>query len=427
MYSRQIKRITDYIKSGEKNERDLKLGVEIEHFVVYKDTLKSVSYYGEDGVESSLRLLLEKGWNGKYEGNYLLGLEKDDLNITLEPGSQLEVSILAKAGINDIDRSYLNFLDDVLPILENKNQTLVALGYHPQTRINEIKLLPKKRYDLMFNYFKSKGSHAHNMMKGTGAFQVAIDYLNQEDYIKKFRVINALSPVFYGIFENAYIFEGEPCKIHNIRSFIWSNCDDDRAGTVKESFSDEYSYEKYAEYILERPPIFTVREGRIIPTEDKLVKDILDPDTNEKEELEHLLTMFFPDARTKRYIEIRMMDAVPYPLNISAVALIKGIFYNEKNLDVVYDFIKDISYEETQKVKNDILISGVNTLIKDKTILEVGRWLVELSKSSLGEEKKYLMPLEDMLNKGLNPYLITKEAVVKEGVIQGLSWAMLKR
>ena len=33
----------------------------------------------------------------------------------------------------------------------------MASSYHPETKIDDIKLLPKERYDIMFNYFKTKG------------------------------------------------------------------------------------------------------------------------------------------------------------------------------------------------------------------------------------------------------------------------------
>ena len=141
---RQIQMIADVIRSGEKKRDDFKLGVEIEHFVVWEETLKSVSYYGDDGVESTLKELQSNGWSGKYEGEYLLSLEKGDLNITLEPGSQLEVSIGAKKTIIEIESSYLRFLDELLPVLKRKGQLLLSLGYHPVTRIEEIKLLDRK-------------------------------------------------------------------------------------------------------------------------------------------------------------------------------------------------------------------------------------------------------------------------------------------
>lgn len=425
--NRQIKMITDLIRSGEKKVENFKLGVEIEHFVVWKDTLKSVSYYGEDGVEATLKELLNEGWTGKYEGEYLLALEKDDLSLTLEPGSQLEISIGAKKRIEDIEKSYLKFLEELLPVLVKKGQLLVSLGYHPVTRIEEIKLLPKKRYDLMFNYFKSRGSHAHNMMKGTGAFQVSIDYSNESDYAKKFRVLNALAPVFYGLFENALFFEGEPCKTHNLRAYVWMNCDNDRAGTVEEALEEDFSYAGYAGYLLGRPPIFTIRGGEIIPTGEAKISDVLDPDSTSVEELEHLMTMFFPDARTKRYIEIRMMDSVPYPLNLAAVALIKGLFYNEYNLGKLHEFSKTIQAADILSSKIELLEKGLEAKLNGKTILDIGKWMVKLAKDALGDEAVYLIPLEQLLEKGKNPYIITKDSYSGSDRRKAIDWAILRR
>ncbi len=425
--NRQIKMITDLIRSGEKAVENFKLGVEIEHFVVWKDTLKTVSYYGDAGVESTLKDIMNGGWEGKYEGNYLLALEKDDLSLTLEPGSQLEISIGAKKRIEDIEKSYFRFLDELLPVLEKKGQMLVSLGYHPVTRIEEIKLLPKKRYDLMFEYFKKRGSHAHNMMKGTGAFQVSIDYSDESDYARKFRVLNALAPVFYGLFENALFFEGEPCRTHNLRAYVWMNCDNDRAGTVKEALEDDFSYSGYASYLLDRPPIFTIRKGEIIPTGKARISDILDPDSTSAEELEHLMTMFFPDARTKRYIEIRMMDSIPYPLNLAAVALVKGLFYSESNLNELYDFSKSIKAEDIISSKLELLEKGMEARLNGRTILDIGKWMIQLSKNVLNDEAGYIEPLEKLLEEGKNPYLLTKELYKEGNRRNAIDWAVLRR
>ena len=427
-YKEQIKTIEDYIRQGEKNKEDFRLGMEIEHFVLDKNTLQSISYYGENGVENTLKEMEEGGWKGSYEGEYLLGLQKNDLNITLEPGSQFEVSINAKKEIEELEKSYLEFLDELLPILEKKDQVLATLGYHPLTQIDEIKLLPKKRYDIMFNHFKDKGSHAHNMMKGTGALQVAIDYSSEEDYHKKFKSINALSPVFYALFENALFFEKEPCRTHNLRSYVWLNCDNDRAGIVDGALDKEFGYKNYAKYILERPPIFTIRDNKIIETFDKKVKDILEPSVTSKEEIDHLMSMFFPDVRTKRYIEIRMMDSVPYPLNFSVVALIKGIFYDEENLETLYKFIENINYDDVYKAKIDMLTHGLETKFAGKTILEIGKWLVKLAEKSLEDkELHYLEPLAELLNKGLNPYLYTKEQYKTGDRKKAIDWTIIRR
>ena len=425
-YNKQVETIVDYFRQNEKVIDEFKIGVEFEHFVVDKETLRTISYYGKAGVAETLRNLEDKGYKGIYEGEYILGLEKENKAITLEPGSQLELSIKASINIEELEREYLEFLGDIIPILEEKNQGLITTGYHPVTKIDEIKLLPKQRYDYMFNYFKTRGTHAHNMMKGTSALQISFDYKSQEDYIKKFRVTNALSPALYAMFENAYYFEGEPSKKHNIRSYIWTNCDTDRSGVVDGALDKNFGYRDYAEYILNRPPIFINKDGEEIFTGKQNVRDVFDPDNYKIEELEHMLTMFFPDVRTKKYVEVRMMDAVPYPLNFAAIALLKGLLYDEDNLEELYIYAKDIHTEDIDKVKEEMMDQGLRAKLKDKSLLEINKYLIKLAKKGLTlEEIKYLEPLEEIIKEGKSPYEITKERAAKSTKKEALSWCLL--
>lgn len=213
----------------------------------------------------------------------------------------------------------------------------------------------------------------------------------------------------YALFDNAFYFEGGIWERHNLRSYIWENCDKERSGIVKGTFDRDFGYRKYAEYILNGPPIFMDDGKKVYATGDKLFREIFDPEAYSIEELEHGLTMFFPDVRTKKYVEIRMMDAVPYPYNLAAIALWKGILYNEDNLELVYNYIRDIDMEDIDRSKEDILKRGLNAKLKDDTIFEIAKWLIEISKSKLGEESKYILPLEEMVMAKKNPYEMIKE------------------
>ncbi|MDR7871118.1 MAG: glutamate-cysteine ligase family protein [Tissierellaceae bacterium] len=426
-YNKQVQEISNYFKSNEKTVDNFKIGVELEHFVIDKDTLKTISYYGENGVAETLKELESIGYNATYEGQYILGLNKGKKYITLEPGSQFELSIDASINIKELEDEYLDFMNDIIPILEKKNQGLMATGYHPVTKINEIKLLPKKRYDYMFNYFKTRGTHAHNMMKGTAALQVSLDFSSEEDYKRKFRVTNALSPVLYTLFENAYYFENEESDTHNIRAHIWKNCDTDRSGIVEGALDEDFGYSKYAEYILNRPPIFIYEDGNEVYTGNQKVRELFNPDNYKVEDLEHLLTMFFPDVRTKKYVEIRMMDSIPYNLNFSVIALLKGLIYDEGNLETLYNYTKSLTIEDVENAKEEMMDKGLEANLKDESLLNIGKYLVELAKKGLSDDEiHYLNPLEQMLESGKNPYEITKENS-KYGKKEALQWCLLNK
>ncbi|TJX68114.1 glutamate--cysteine ligase [Soehngenia saccharolytica] len=422
-----VKRFAEYIRSGEKEENDLKLGLEIEHFVVYKDDLRTVSYYGEDGVESSLEEFSKNAKNIVKENGHIIEVDKDDYYITLEPGSQLEISIEKNNSIMRIEQIYKDFVNEFLPILTEKNQTLINLGYHPVTRIDEIKLIPKERYNIMYDYFNSKGKYAHNMMKGTAATQVSIDYTDEADYAKKMRVSNALSPILFAIFENAFIFEGKPTENHCTRALIWENCDDDRTGIVVGSLDDDFKYQDYANYILNRPPIFTVRNGEIIKTLDKKTLEIIDEDNLTYDEIKHIFSMFFPDVRTKTYIEIRMMDSVPFELALSTLALIEGLFYNQRNLDYLYEKLKKISLKEVEKAKEEIIKNGLFSTYGEYKIIDIAKGLLKLAYDGLDEsERIYLEPLNNLCYNELNPYEKTKRLYENSNKLDALRWAIVK-
>ena len=108
-YIKQVEEIAKYFKDNEKNKKDFKIGIEMEHFVINLDTLETISYYGDGGVEETLKELEANGWKGIYEGKYLLGLNNGNKTVTLEPGSQLELSVVAQRCIKDIEKEYFSF------------------------------------------------------------------------------------------------------------------------------------------------------------------------------------------------------------------------------------------------------------------------------------------------------------------------------
>lgn len=398
-YEDKVEKIVDFIKSGEKDEKDFKVGFEVEHFVVDKNSLETVRYEGENGIRESLEELKDLGYEGIYEGEYIMGLHKDGASISIEPAAQFEISLDSQNSVDKLFDTYKKTMAEIIPIFDKKGQLLVEVGYQVKDKIADIPRIPKERYKFMYEYFeKYAGPMAHNMMKGSASLQVAIDYSDEDDFRKKYFLANALAPFFYSIFDNAYIFEGEVYENHNIRQSIWENCDKDRTGIYPFSFDNDLSYEKYAKKILATPAIFIKKDGKDIATNEKTFEEIFDEDMSD-EMVFHALSIVFPDVRVKKYIEIRMPDNMPFPYNFAAVSLIKNIFYDKEVLDYAYNLLAGFTYQKAQDLKKITVLRGILAMYEDKKIYE---WMLEII-GQIKEDRKYIDPLKDLLEEQKTP------------------------
>ncbi|MFZ5944197.1 MAG: glutamate--cysteine ligase [Bacillota bacterium] len=399
--------IINYFRSGEKEHENFSIGTEFEHLVLDKSSLKSVGYGGEQGIEGLLKKLTNKGWQGITEGEYLVGLNKEGTTITLEPGCQLEISIKSTQSLKEMDKTYLEFLRDIFSILEENNQLMLAIGYQPESKIEEVDLNPKKRYQFMAEYFKNQGKYAHHMMKGTAATQLTIDYAHQDDFRKKFQVAYALSPVMAALFDNSPIFEGEAYQEYCLRRKIWNNCDDARC--VINNFMDkDFGYGDYADFLLQTPPIFIKKGDEYIYTGEKTLAEIYHEGNISQEEIEHAVSVVFPDVRLKKFIEIRMVDALPYPLNLAYAALWKGLLYSQENLDALYEFTMTIDQNAVVTANSDIIKEGMNTKYGQGTLRDLAKDLFFMAGNYINPaEAHYLQPLEPIIFKEILPREVT--------------------
>ncbi len=408
--SNYIKQISAHLEENETEPEDFRLGLEIEHLLVRRSDCRSVTFQEERGIADIFEILTDWGWKAcEKSGDRILCLVKGEDEFNLEPGGQIEFSFGPKTSIAEIQQCYLDICRDLIPILNKFDYSLLNLGYHPVTRIDEIPLLPKDRYHHMYHHFKSRGRYAHNMMKGTASTQVSVDYRNPEDFSKKLRVASWLSPIFYAIFDNSPIFEGRREKEWGLRFRIWDRCDRDRCGILPGLFSkDTYSYQDYASYIIDLPAIYNPDDKEeylgnlsFAAFYQRLGRRELMP-----EDFEHMLSFAFNDVRAKEYLEIRMADSLPYPLFFGYLALIKGLFYHQENLDYYYDKIKEMEKSFISQTFAGISRRGVETpYLENRTLKEWGEELINKARKGLSEEEnlKQLTNLENFLAETMPP------------------------
>ncbi|MBF7097452.1 glutamate-cysteine ligase family protein [Alkalibacter mobilis] len=407
-YTLNKRAIVEYIKSGEKSPRNFSIGLEFEHIVIDKTTKRSINYFEENGVERILKDFKNLGWNIREENGHVLAAEKDGDLITLEPGAQIELSAKNSVNLREIEKRYLAFLRDIKQILKKYDFSLIALGYHPVSKIEEIPFIPKKRYEYMANYLGKKDVHGHNMMKGTASLQAVIDYENEEDFKMKYRTANFLGPILSLIFDNTPIFEGNIWEKNLARTHIWNHVDKDRSRVLPGSLNKIFGYEDYAEYVLNKPAVISMIDGKPVFTDQEIVSVVYQDRIMNNEEIEHVLSMFFPDVRVKKYIELRMCDSVPYPYNMALGAIIKGIFYDESNLKYYFEKSKSSNDHIIQNLKDEMIESRVI----DQIHIEAARELLERAEKGLEiNEAKFIQPIKELLEKYTNMSTLIKRGL----------------
>ena len=325
-----------------------RIGTEHEKFGYCKDTLRPIPYAGERSVLAVLEGLRDgHGWAPLEEDGKLIGLEKDGANVSLEPGGQLELSGAPLENIHETCDEVNAHLADVKDIADRVGVGFIGLGAAPIWRHEDMPRMPKGRYKLMTDYMDRVGTMGKSMMYRTCTVQVNVDFGSEADMVRKLRVALALQPVATALFANSPFFEGRPNGHKSWRSRIWRDLDPDRTGMLPFVFEDGFGFEAWVEYALDVPMYFVHRNGVYIDALGQSFRDFLKGELpalpGEKPLIsdwaDHLTTIF-PEARIKKYMEMRGADGGPWRRLCALPAFWVGLLYDQNSLDAAWDLVK---------------------------------------------------------------------------------------
>ena len=325
-----------YLEAGCKPEADWRIGTEHEKFGYLEDTLEPLPYDGPRSVRAVLRGMADRfGWSPVEEAGHLIGLERDGANVSLEPGGQLELSGAPLRTIHETCDEVNLHLGEVRAVADPLGVRFIGLGAAPVWRHEDMPLMPKGRYELMDAYMRRVGTHGTQMMRRTCTVQVNLDFASEADMVRKLRVALSLQPVATALFANSPFFEGAPNGHRSWRSRIWRDLDPDRTGMLPLAFEEGFGFEAYADWALDVPMYFVFRDGRYIDALGQSFRDFLagrlpalpgeKPTTADW--ADHLTTLF-PEARIKRYMEMRGADGGPWRRLCALPALWVGLMYD---------------------------------------------------------------------------------------------------
>ena len=344
--------LAEYLAAGCKPKDDWRIGTEHEKFgYLVPDPGQPhlpLPYEGERSVHAVLSGLRDRfGWAPVEEGGHLIGLTRDGANVSLEPGGQLELSGAPLRTIHETCDEVNQHLAEVRAVADEIGVGFIGLGAAPEWTHDQMPLMPKGRYRLMDGYMGRVGTMGRVMMRRTCTVQVNLDFGSEADMVRKMRVAVALQPVATALFANSPFFEGEPAGVKSLRAKVWRNLDDARTGMIPFVFDEGFGFESWAEWVLDVPMYFVYRDGRYIDALGQSFRDFLKGELpalpGERPTLsdwaDHLTTVF-PEARVKKFIEMRGADGGPWRRLCALPALWVGLLYDEGALDAAWDLVR---------------------------------------------------------------------------------------
>ena len=192
--------LIQYFKSGIKDIQKFKIGIEHEKFIFDLDTNKRIDY---QKILKMFEGLYEFGWKPIIEDSNIVGLKKFGKSITLEPGNQIELSGDKLNDIHEACAESQDYLFELKQVLQKLNLEIVSSGFDPISKLLEVPNNPKRRYQIMTRDMPSGGPLSLDMMYRTCGTQLNIDYSSEQDFIKKFKVINSIVPISIALFANS--------------------------------------------------------------------------------------------------------------------------------------------------------------------------------------------------------------------------------
>ena len=415
--------LTEFLAAGCKPKAAWRIGTEHEKFGYLADSHAPLPYDGPRSVRAMLEGLRDQfGWTPVMEAGHIIGLVKDGANVSLEPGGQLELSGAPLVSIHQTCDEVNAHLREVKSIADKLNVAFIGLGAAPIWTHDQMPVMPKGRYKLMTDYMDRVGTMGKSMMYRTCTVQVNLDFASEADMVQKLRTSVALQPVATALFANSPFFDGKPNGHKSWRSRIWRDLDPARTGTLPFAFEDGFGFERYVDYALDVPMYFVYRDGQYIDALGQSFRDFLQGrlpalpgEVPTLSDWADHLTTIFPEARLKKYLEMRGADGGPWRRLCALPALWVGLLYDQSALDAAWDLAKGWDLQTREELRIAASVDGLDARVGNIHMHDLAREVVAIAENGLkarampgaggmvADETHFLNVLRESLDAGQTP------------------------
>lgn len=395
------------------------VGIEAEKFGFFADgrPLRYRDEPGRPGVETLFRELARRyGWTPESElpGGPALSLARGGAGITLEPGSQFELSGSPCADVHAVFAEVESHRAELASLTEAAGLRWVGLGFNPFARPDDLDWVPKSRYPVMRRYLPTRGARGLEMMRRTATVQANFDFASEGDAMRKLRAGLAASVIATALFASSQVVEGVRRPIQSHRAWVWLDTDNDRAGLLPFAWRPDARLGDYVRHALDVPMFIVKRGGEAIDATAYtfrrfLAEGIAGHRATAADWESHLKTLF-PEARLQKTLEVRGADSVPARWSMALPALWLGLLYDEASLDFIDARLVALGHDAWAAARARVAAEGLRAPVGETTVGALARELLAVADAALArrarvdgegrDERVFLAPLIEAAERG---------------------------
>lgn len=386
------------LSSVPKNE--LLIGLEVERSGVYDKDLSPVTYFGPSGYLSILKKLVEEvGWeisSQDINGN-ITALKRGGSEIHIEDDGRLELVSKPRKGLFSLCREYEMHAREINEISKEFGVRWLSIGRKPFAKNKEIIFAFPKNIKACHRHYKKNypdwdKKEFSAWEKKNDSVHINFGYTSEKDVVEKFQTLLKVSPILMAMFANSPFNSGKFSGFLTKRNHSNSLCCPHRTQIQKAFFEEDFSFEKWIDYLLDLPMRRIDREGKqiFIPLS---FRDFLKNGFKRRraciQDFYLHIKSVWSEIRIKHYLEYRGIDTVPPQLIPSIPAIIRALTLNSNIMRECQKLVKDWTFNNQLEIRQNVYKKALQAETPNgEKILSFAKKLLEIASFSLQEQHR---------------------------------------
>jgi glutamate--cysteine ligase len=344
-------------------------------------------YDGTHGIGRLFQRFGARYGNRVDENGFAIALVRGDSQLTIEPGGQFELASRPVADDRELVADLRDYWIELGAASRELELTWLACGMRPFGTRDDIPWMPKQRYDVMRAYMPQVGTRGLDMMLRTATVQANLDFAHEADALAKLRCLYSVTSILTALWACSPIVDERPSGYQSYRAWIWRDTDRARCGLLPFVFARDDVFAAYTEWALDVPMYFVYRHAYHAAPPDltfrKFMRDGWNGEHATRADWALHLSTLFPEARLKKFIEVRGCDCGSLEMIQALAPFVRGLLYDADARAAAIALTAKLTPADRERLADDVPRAGFAARAGARTVGELAKDLVAIARTGL--------------------------------------------